>query len=329
MELTSDIADFTRRDLCLLGKTKPVLLTGTTGPAIIVIHEICGFTSSLARFCRWMRDAGFRVYAPILFGAPDAGNPEELPSAMRIVSLCISREFTILRANQSSPVTDWLRALARLAHEECGGPGVGAIGMCLTGGFALSMALDPVVLASVLAQPGLPAFSPAALDIAPADLARVQERTRHGLALRGYRFEGDTLCQASRFATLRAAFGTAFTGTELPDSAGNPAGMKADGKPPHSVFTRDLIDAAGPADTDRCGRSDWFFQRGFAATGSGGVSLCRARIRGPRLAQQPRAGKAERDDDDRAGQQGRDLAHVLDAEPVGDRADGLAHEKEK
>jgi dienelactone hydrolase len=245
MDLTSDIADFTRRDLCLLGKTKPVLLTGTTGPAVVVIHEICGFTASLARFCRWMRDAGFRVYAPILFGEPDAGNAEELPSAMRIVSLCISREFTILRANQSSPVTDWLRTLARLAHEECGGPGVGAIGMCLTGGFALSMALDPVVLASVLAQPGLPALSPAALDIAPADLARVQERTRHGLALRGYRFEGDTLCQASRFATLRAAFGAAFTGSELPDSAGNPAGMKADGKPPHSVFTRDLIDAAG------------------------------------------------------------------------------------
>jgi hypothetical protein len=27
--------------------------------------------------------------------------------------------------------------------------------------------------------------------------------------------------------------------------AGNPAGMKARGKPPHSVFTGDLIDATG------------------------------------------------------------------------------------
>ncbi|MGO8913467.1 MAG: dienelactone hydrolase family protein [Bradyrhizobium sp.] len=244
MELTSDIVDFTRRDLCLLGKTKPVLLTGTTGPAVIVIHEIYGFTPTLARFCRWVRDAGFRVYAPILFGEPDAGNVEQ-PSTTRVLSLCISREFTILRANRSSPVTDWLRALARLAHAECDGPGVGAIGMCVTGGFALSMALDPVVLASVLAQPGLPALSPSALDIAPSDLARVQERTRHGLELRGYRFESDTLCQGSRFATLRKAFGAAFAGTELPDSAGNPAGMKARGKPPHSVFTGDLIDAAG------------------------------------------------------------------------------------
>jgi dienelactone hydrolase len=244
MELTPDIADFKRRDLALLGKTKPVLMTGTTGPAVIVIHEIYGFTPALARFCRWVRDAGFRVYAPILFGEPDATNAEK-PSVTRIVSLCVSREFTILRANKSSPVTDWLRALARLAHEECRGPGVGAIGMCVTGGFALSMALDPVVLAPVLAQPGVPALARTALDIAPADLEQVRVRTRQGLELRGYRFEGDTLCQASRFATLRSAFGTAFTAIELLDSAGNPDGMKAHGKPPHSVFTGDLIDAPG------------------------------------------------------------------------------------
>lgn len=260
MELAADIADFSRRDVCVLGKTKPVLQTGTSGPAIIVVHEIYGFTPTLARFCRWVRDAGFRIYAPILFGEPDAGNAEE-PSTMRILALCVSREFTILRANRSSPVTDWLRALAGLAHQECGGRGVGAIGMCVTGGFALSMALDPVVLASVLAQPGLPAFSPAALDIAPGDLARVQERTRHGLELRGYRFEGDTLCQASRFASLRTAFGTAFTATELPDSAGNPAGMKARGKPPHSVFTGDLID--GPDQPTRAAVDEviGFFRR--------------------------------------------------------------------
>ena len=244
MELTTDTADFKRRDVDLLGQTKPVLVTGNHGAAVVVIHEIYGFTPTLARFCRWLRDAGFRVYAPILFGMADAGNPEE-PSLARIVSLCISREFTILRANKSSPVTDWLRALARLAHQECGGRGVGAIGMCVTGGFALSMALDPVVLAPVLAQPGVPALSSAALDIAPRDLEKVVARTHEGLKLRGYRFAGDEICKAPRFSTLRRTFGEAFTGTELPDSAGNPAGMKARGKPPHSVFTGDLIDAAG------------------------------------------------------------------------------------
>ena len=107
------------------------------------------------------------------------------------------------------------------------------------------MALDPVVLAPVLAQPGLPVTRPAAIDISPSDLARVQARTRDGLQLRGYRFEGDTICRASRFHTLRTAFGAAFAGTELPDSAANPAGMKAQGKAPHCVFTGDLIDAPG------------------------------------------------------------------------------------
>jgi dienelactone hydrolase len=244
MELTSDIADFTRRDIRLLEKTKPVLVSGTGGPAIIVVHEIYGFTPTLARFCRWVRDAGFRVYAPILFGRPDASNPEK-PSIARTASLCISREFTILSAYKSSPVTDWLRALARLAHQECGGPGVGAIGMCVTGGFALSMALDPVVLAPVLSQPAVPALSTAALDIPPGDLKRLQARARDGLQLRGYRFQGDTLCKATRFANLRSKFGSAFTGVELTDEAGNPAGFKAHGKPPHSVFTGDLVDGPG------------------------------------------------------------------------------------
>ena len=213
MEVDSDIADFSRRDITVLGKTKPVLLTGATGPAVIVIHEVYGFTPTLARFCRWLRDAGFRVYAPILFGSPDAGNTEK-PTLGRILSLRVSRGSRCLRQT-NRPVTDWLRALARLAHQECGGRGVGAIGMCLTGGFALSMALDPVVLAPVLAQPGLPATRPGALDISPADLDRVKARTRDDLKLRGYRFEGDTICRASRFQTLRTALGAAFAGTEL------------------------------------------------------------------------------------------------------------------
>ena len=180
MEVDSDIADFSRRDITLLGKTKPVLLTGATGPAVIVIHEVYGFTPTLARFCRWVRDAGFRVYALILFGSPDAGNAEK-PTLRRILSLCVSREFTLLAANKSSPVTDWAARPGRLAHQECGSRGIGAIGMCLTGGFALSMALHPVVLAPVLAQPGLPATRPGALDISPADLEQIPLDFRHSL----------------------------------------------------------------------------------------------------------------------------------------------------
>jgi dienelactone hydrolase len=156
--LITDIFDFQRSDLTFEGTTKPVLITGESGPAVVVIHEIYGFAPTVARLCRWVRDAGFRIYAPILFGRPDAKNKER-PMLNRLLSLCVSREFTILATGRSSPVVGWLKALARQAHQECGGRGVGVIGMCLTGGFALSMAVDPAVVASVMGQPGLPAFA--------------------------------------------------------------------------------------------------------------------------------------------------------------------------
>ncbi len=239
------IADFTRRDFTFGGKTKPVLCLGDTGPAVIVIHEVFGFTPPLARFCHWIAATGMRVYAPILIGRPDASNRAHA-GALDILRLCVSREFTLFRAGRSSPVVDWLKPLARQAHEECGGPGVGVIGMCLTGGFALSMAVDPVVLAPVLSQPSMPVGKHAALDISAADLAIVRQRAcAEGLTLRGYRFEGDRIARHEKFVTLDREFGAAFAGTELPDSTASPDGMLSEGKPPHSVFTRDLIDAAG------------------------------------------------------------------------------------
>jgi len=245
MALTADISDFHRREVSLNGKTKWVLVTGDRGPAVIVIHEVYGFTPTLARLCRWIRDSGFRVYAPILLGSPNADNTEVI-SPLRIAQLCVAHEFVMLASNRSSPVTDWLRQLARQAHQECGGPGVGAIGLCLTGGFALSMAVDPVILAPVMGEPSQPPMSAAGLDIAPAELQVVKSRIAgEGLCVRGYRFEGDVLCRAERFETLRRELGAGFIGRELPDSSANPAGMKARGKAPHSVFTGDLIDAEG------------------------------------------------------------------------------------
>jgi dienelactone hydrolase len=247
MGLNSDISDFQRRDLAFGGKTKPVLVTGQAGPAVIVIHEIFGFTPPLARFCRWLRDAGFRVYAPILVGKPDATNPDRPRAALaKMPGLCVSREFVMFASNRSSPITDWLKGLARQAHTECGGAGVGAIGMCLSGGFALSMAVDKSVLAPVLSQPSMPPMAKAALDISAADLAVVKARTlTEGLCVRGYRFAGDPMSTSARFETLQRELGDAFLGVVLPDSVGNPEGLRAHGHAPHSVFTGDLVDAPG------------------------------------------------------------------------------------
>lgn len=234
-------ADFSRRMIEAEGKQRPVLVSGTSGPAVVVIHEIYGVTPELLRFARWVRDAGFRVYAPVLFG-PDDGSANGKPNLGRILSLCVSREFMLFADGKTSPIVDWLRAVARVAHGECGGKGVGVIGMCLTGNFALSMSVDPAVLAPVMAQPGLPANKPGGMGVSPEGLAAVQARIRDdGLEVRAYRFAGDDLCRAARFEAYERALSPGFTGTVLPDSAGNPAGRK----PPHSVFTGDLIDAAG------------------------------------------------------------------------------------
>lgn len=239
--LHTDIDDFSRRDLEFNQKTKPVLTLGTSGPAVIVMHEIFGFTPEVARFCRWLADAGLRVYAPILLGQPNADNDARL-TVGKVVGLCVSREFHLLKTGASSPIVDWLRPLAALAHEECGGKGVGVVGMCLTGGFALSMAVDPVVLAPVLCQPSMPPFHPDQIDISPTDLAKVQARVQdEGLKVLGYRFDGDKLCRPARFKALKTALGGAFVCKSFKDSDGNPDGRK----PPHSVFTGDLIDAAG------------------------------------------------------------------------------------
>ena len=133
---------------------------------------------------------------------------------------CVSAEFRALAANQTSPVTHWLRGLARLAHQQCGGPGVGAIGMCFTGNFALTMMLESAVLAPVLSQPALPFNDPAGLEIPPDDLAAVRQRLdRDDLTVMAYRFEGDKYYKAERFAAYSAALGGRFVARVLPDSA--------------------------------------------------------------------------------------------------------------
>ena len=212
--------DFERRDLTLDGVTKKVYIAGD-GPAVIVMAEMPGISPHVARFSRWVRDAGFTVYMPSLFGR-DGAVPtveEGLPIMQRA---CVSAEFRAMVANETSPVTIWLRALARLAHQECGGPGVGAIGMCFTGNFALTMMLEPAMLAPVLSQPSLPLNDGAALEIAPDDVAAVRARLdREDLTVLAYRFEGDRFCTAERFCTYAKALGDRFVARVLPDSAAN------------------------------------------------------------------------------------------------------------
>ncbi|MGP0101368.1 MAG: dienelactone hydrolase family protein [Solirubrobacteraceae bacterium] len=247
MDEDDPLDDFDPRAVTLEGATKAVHAAGV-GPAVIVMTEMPGISPHVARFARWVRDAGFTVYMPSLFGR-DGAVPGVEEGAATFRRACVSAEFRAFAANESSPVTVWLRSLARLAHGECGGPGVGAIGMCFTGNFALTMMLEPAMLAPVLSQPSLPLDDPAGIEIAPEELTAVRERLeRDDLTVMAYRFAGDRFCRAQRFAAYSQALGERFIGRVLPDSAANP-----DTPPffeqvvasPHSVVTAHLIDEAG------------------------------------------------------------------------------------
>jgi dienelactone hydrolase len=243
-----DLSDFNRRDVSFAGTTKPVYVVGE-GPAVIVMTEMPGISPHVARFARWVRDAGFRVYMPSLFGK-DGDVPDAEAAHGILRRACVSAEFRALGGGSSSPVTNWLRALARLAYGECGGRGVGAIGMCFTGNFALNMMLEPVMLAPVVSQPSLPIDNPGGIESSPEELAQIRSRLEaEDLTVLAYRFSGDSFCRAERFAAYQAALGDRFVGRVLPDAAANtgpkPPFFEQFVKTPHSVVTVHLVDEVG------------------------------------------------------------------------------------
>jgi dienelactone hydrolase len=216
-----------------LGTERDVYRRGT-GPAVIVVHEVPGITPEVARFGREVADAGLTAVLPSLFGTPGRAMSVGY-AAGSVARCCISREFTTLGLGRTSPIVDWLRRLAAAEHERCGGPGVGAVGMCMTGGFALGMMVDPVVVAPVVAQPSLPfplgSKRKAAVGLSDADFEAVKERVAEGTCVLGFRFEGDRASPGERFETLRRELGDGFIAVELPGSK-------------HSVLTEHRVDTA-------------------------------------------------------------------------------------
>ena len=235
---------FTRGDFSDAGVQRPIYRRGV-GPGVLVIHETPGITPQVAAFGRRVADAGFTAVLPSLFGAPGRGYG--LNVITQLARVCVAREFHVLARRGSSPITAWLRALARELHAELGGPGVGALGMCITGNFALTLMLDPWVIAPVLCQPSLPFALTAdlgrAVHLSDADLARAGQRcAAEGVAVLGVRFTADFMCPRARFDTLRAALGPGFEAIEIDSGPGNPHGIP---RWAHSVLTRDLVDETG------------------------------------------------------------------------------------
>lgn len=200
-----------------------------SGPGVVVVHEIPGITPAVMKFADEVVDAGFTVVMPLLVGEVGRA-PDKKYMSSSMSKVCVSREFTTLALGKTSPVIAWLRALAKQLHREVGGPGIGAVGMCFSGGFALGMMLDDVMIAPVLSQPSLPfAFGKARaadLNLSPDDQLAIAQRATQGCEVLGLRFTGDRLV-GTRFDSLRALLGEQFIAVEFASSA----------KSDHSVLT--------------------------------------------------------------------------------------------
>jgi dienelactone hydrolase len=223
--------------------TRPVWRRGA-GPGVIIIHEMPGLHPLVIRFADRVAAAGMTVFLPSLFGEP--GRPVSPGYAVRemLMGICIRREFDVWSSDRSSPIVDWLRALAATAHSECGGKGVGAVGMCFTGNFALAMMTEPAMVAPVLSQPSMPipAGSPrrsAGIGVSPEEIACARRRfTDEDLSMIGLRFYGDPFVPDARFDSLKREFGDRFEAIEIEAKDGAPDTRMA----AHSVLTLHLRD---------------------------------------------------------------------------------------
>jgi dienelactone hydrolase len=234
--------------------TRPVYRRGS-GPAVIVIHEMPGMHPLVIRFADHIAAAGMTAVLPSLFGKP--GKTVTMPYALgeMVKGICIRREFNVWATDRSSPIVDWLRALSRDLHKQCGGSGVGAVGMCFTGNFALAMMTEPSVVAPVLSQPSLPlpagpgsAKRRGAIGVSNEEIACAKRRfDAENLSMIGLRFFGDPFVPDERFDTLKRTFGNRFEAIELdPKDAQPDTGMV-----PHSVLTLHLRDDDPTSSTKR------------------------------------------------------------------------------
>ena len=225
--------------------TRKVFRRGS-GPAVIVIHEMPGMHPLVVRFADHVAEAGMTVFLPNLFGTPGRPVTPAYAIGQMLRGICIAREFDVWATDRSSPIVDWLRALARKAHSECGGRGVGAVGMCFTGNFALAMMTEPAVVAPVLSQPSLPLAvgskaRAAAMGVSDAEVACARRRfAEENLSMIGLRFHGDGFVPDARFDTYKKTFGDKFEAIELDAKDAAKAPM-----PPHSVLTLHLDDRNG------------------------------------------------------------------------------------
>jgi len=247
------------------------LYTRGSGPGVVLLPEIPGMTPEVMGLADHLVGAGFTVTVISLFGDP--GRPLSPGyAAQSFASACISREFRAFARRADRPVAEYVRAVARRLHDRVGGPGVGVIGMCFSGGFALATAVEPAVLAPVASQPSLPL--PLTIgrrrDLGMSEREREAIATRvqgEGLCLVGLRFSEDIASPSDRFRALRAAFGEGWLPIAISSRPGNPAGI---GKREHMVLTSKDADTPGHPTNEARAQVTAFLRERLTAVVPGG-----------------------------------------------------------
>jgi dienelactone hydrolase len=196
------------------------------GPPVVIIQELPGIGPQTLRLAERLVDAGYRAVLPHLFGP--LGRVCLAGNLVRV--MCMRREFDLLARNRSSPIVDWLRALCRDVRDRQQVRGVGVIGMCLTGNFALTLIGDDSVLAAVASQPSLPA-----LHMSPDEVAAARAFLDTNGPMLALRFANDPLCSARTFNAIAATFNQDRQRVRLEVLPGWR----------HSVLTIDFVDREG------------------------------------------------------------------------------------
>jgi len=205
------------------------------GPSVVIIQELPGIGQSTLSLADKFVDAGFKVVMPHLFGP--IGKIQIGRNLLRV--FCLRKEFSLFAKNQTSPIVDWLKALCRSVRGDNShansDSGVGVIGMCLTGNFAISLMADDSVLAAVSSQPSMPFFDSSALHMSDTDINEIKSNIDKNEPIKAYRFDGDWMCKNTKFESLNSTFNHDAERLQFRTLPGKH----------HSVLTEDFVDEAG------------------------------------------------------------------------------------
>ena len=180
-------------DVYVKGQGKPILL----------LQELPGIDASTIALVDRLNLAGYRVYLPHFLGKIGKNRPTM--NGLYMV-FCMRKEFNAFSQFKLSPIANWMRALCKNIRTMEKSSGVGVIGMCLTGNFAMALMADEAVIAGISCQPSLPHKKDVGLHMSPKETADARQgmKDKGGVLVMSY--DQDVLCPLTRIKEIDSTF---------------------------------------------------------------------------------------------------------------------------